>query len=116
LLAVRYILSNCFSTTFKEGIKMTAYQPAQRPGPSGWELFERDQKRLKTIAVSLFTTGLAITGMGIWQGTHPAQASPAITQPGCDKTSDIRDTGVGPVRVDVAAYFAERAAAKKALG
>ena len=47
---------------------------------------------------------------------HFLPASPAITQPGCDKTSDIGDTGVGPVRVDVAAYFAERAAAKKSLG
>jgi hypothetical protein len=41
---------------------------------------------------------------------------PAITEPGCDKTSSIKDTEAGPIRVDVAAYFAAQAVHKARFG
>jgi cytochrome c551/c552 len=73
------------------------------------------------IEYGLIAAGITVAGLAVWNGLHDAkpsdtQASPAIAQPGCNKTSSIKDTGVGPVRVDVAAYFAERAANTARLG
>jgi hypothetical protein len=69
--------------------------------------------RRQYIKLSLLATGLSVASIGgaiaLGHLTNPNYGKPARPA-GCDKTSDIRDTGVGPVRVDVAAYFAERAA------
>ena len=75
----------------------------------------------KFAKAALFTVGVIIPIAALilaavsdhhkgWQPNYDQPERPS----GSDKTSSIKDTGVGPVRVDVAAYFANQRAANTA--